>query len=179
MSAERPLYGLLAEFDHPDELVRAAHRAREQGYRRLDAYTPIPIKDLGEVVGEPGGHLPTVALVGGVLGAGGGMFMQWYANVVSYAINIGGRPLASWPAFVLPAFESGVLGATLFVVGGMLYANGLPRLNHPLFEVDRFHLASEDRFFLCIRADDPRFDTEDTGAFLASCGAGQVHEVPA
>ena len=173
------LYGLMAEFDHPTGLVAAAEAAREEGYRALDAYTPIPVGDLGPLLGDPGSRLTVQNKNSGTLGAAGCLFMQWYADVIDYTINIGGRPLASWPAFVLPAFELGVLGAVGFAVSGMLIANRLPRLHHPVFAVDRFRLASEDRFFLCIRADDPRFDRKDTRAFLEHQGAKHVHEVPA
>jgi hypothetical protein len=173
-----PSYGLMAEFNDPEQLLAAAKRARADGYRRLDAYTPLPVRGLGEVVGTRTTPVTWAALAGGVLGGGGGMFMEWYANIVTLRLNIGGRPLASWPAFVLPAFELTVLGATIFVVLAMLMLNRLPRLNHPVFEAPRFKLAEVDRFFLCIEAADPHFHFERTRAFLEECGAAEVTEVP-
>ncbi|WP_448188760.1 DUF3341 domain-containing protein [Azospirillum sp. sgz301742] len=178
MAQPLPLYGLMAEFDNSGRLVDAVKRARADGYRRLDAYTPMPVGGLGEALGTRTAPVAWWTLAGGVFGGGGGLFMEWYANVVSYPLNIGGRPEAAWPAFVLPAFELTVLGATLCAVFSMLVLNRLPRLNHPVFETPRFSLAEVDRFFLCIEAADPHFLPERTRAFLEDCGAVAVSEVP-
>lgn len=172
------LYGLLAEFERPETLRVAARCAREAGFRRMDAYTPIPVHGLAEALGQVPTRLPLITLLGGVLGALTGYAMQYYASVVSYPLNVGGRPLHSWPAFVPIVFELAVLGASLFAVLGMLGLSGLPLPHHPLFNLAEFKLASRDRFFLCIEAADPAFDREQTRRFLTGLGARSVLEVP-
>lgn len=160
------LYGIMAEFENPSELVAAVRRAREEGYRVLDAYTPFPIEELNETLGLHGSRVPLIVLIGGLLGGAGGYFMQYYLSVIDYPLNIGGRPLHSWPAFIPLTFELAVLVAGLSAVLGMLALNGLPMPYHPVFNVPRFALASRDRFFLCIEARDPKFDREETRRFL-------------
>jgi len=160
------LYGIMAEFENPSELVAAVRRAREEGYRVLDAYTPFPIEELNEALGLHGSRVPLIVLIGGLLGGAGGYFMQYYLSVIDYPLNIGGRPLHSWPAFIPLTFELAVLVAGLSAVLGMLALNGLPMPYHPVFNVPRFALASRDRFFLCIEARDPKFDREETRRFL-------------
>jgi hypothetical protein len=174
------LYGLLAEFDDPRRLLEAARQARAVGYRRLDAFTPIPLQGLAEALGNPGTRLPWLTFVGGLLGAISGFALQYYIAVVEYPINIGGRPIdyRLWPAFVPVIFELTVLGASLFSVFGMLALNGLPMPHHPLFNVPEFRLASRDRFFLCIEARDPQFESGRTREFLASLQPRSLLEVP-
>ena len=172
------IYGLLGEFDNSAGLLEAARRLRSAGYRRFDAYTPFPIDGLAEAIGFRERALPYVAIIGGAAGGLGVLLLQYYLNAVDYPINVGGRPLASWPAFAVPAFESLVLGAVLALLGGMLALNGLPRLNHPLFNVDRFHLASTNRYFACVEATDPRFHPRRTRTLLESLGARHIQEVP-
>jgi hypothetical protein len=173
-----PIYGLAAEFESPADLVRAARSAREAGYRRMDAYTPFPVEELAEALGFRKSRLPLVILLGGLVGGVSGYFMQYYAAVIGYPVNVGGRPLNSWPAFIPVTFELTVLVGALAAVLGMLGLNGLPRPYHPLFHVPRFALASRDRFFLCIEAADPRFDVEQTKQFLAGLHPREVTEVP-
>jgi hypothetical protein len=172
-----PLYGLIAEFERPQELIDAARRAREQGYRKLDAYTPYPIHELTQALALPRTKLPVLVFVGGALGCGTALLMQWFAAVVHYPINVGGRPLASWPSFIPITFELTVLFAAGAAVLGMLGLNGLPMPYHPIFNAPRFALASRDRFFLCIEAKDPMFELEKTSRFLATLGARIVSEV--
>lgn len=172
------LYGLLAEFEHPGELVRATQRAFDAGYRRMDAYSPIPIEGLTEALGRRATRLPYLVLLGGVLGGLSGYVLQYYVAVVSYPLNVGGRPYHSWPAFLPITFESAILGAALFAVLGMLALNGLPQPYHPLFNVPEFRLASRDRFFLCIESADPRFDRAATRQFLQAQTTRTVREVP-
>jgi hypothetical protein len=160
------LYGVLAEFDTPERLCTAARAARDAGYDRLDAYTPFPVEGLAEALGVPPTRLPWLVFAGGVAGAFLAYAMQWYAAAVAYPLNVGGRPYNSWPAFIPITFELAVLGAALTGLFSMLFANGLPRLDHPLFEVERFALASRERFFLCVEARDPRFDRERVRALL-------------
>lgn len=172
-----PLHGVIAEFESPAALIEAARQAREAGYRKMDAYTPYPIEELAHALALPRTKLPVLVLAGGALGCATGLAMQWFATAVHYPLNVGGRPLASWPSYVPITFELTVLFASLFAVFGMLGMNGLPMPYHPVFNAPRFALASRDRFFLCIESADPLFDAEKTKAFLASLGAREVTEV--
>jgi hypothetical protein len=171
------LYGLVAEFDNPTELVAAAHAARLQGYRRMDAYSPIPIEELCEALGFPHTRLPLIVLMGGLVGLIGGYGLQYWASAIAYPLNVGGRPFHSWPQFIPVAFETTILGAALAAVLGMLALNGLPMPYHPIFNAPRFALASRNRFFLCIEARDPLFDREASQAFLESLHPRGVSEV--
>ena len=173
----KPIYGLLAEFETPEEILAAAHRTREAGYKYFDAYTPIPVEGLAEAVGFPWTALPALVLCGGILGGCTGFGMCWYANVISYQWNIGGKPPNSWPMGIAITFELTILGAALTAVFGMLALNGLPQPYHPLFNAPRFAMASTDRFFLCITARDGKFDREQTKAFLQGLHPHEVVEV--
>jgi hypothetical protein len=177
MQARPPIYGLMAEFDSPEDLLEAAQHAHAEGYRRMDAYTPFPVAGLAEAIGFHRTRLPLVVLLGGVAGGLGGYLLQYYTAVIEYPLNIGGRPLHSWPAFIPVTFEMTVLIAALAAVLGMLALNGLPMPYHPVFNVPRFEMASRDLFFLCIEATDPRFNAERTRRFLESLKPRQVHEV--
>ena len=177
MRRKTPIYGLLAEFDGPTELVDAARRARHEGYRAMDAFSPFPIEELPTALGFRRTGLPLVVLSGGLLGGVGGFLMQYYAMAVAYPLNVGGRPLNSWPAFIPITFELTVLLAGLSAVLGLLALNGLPMPYHPLFNVPRFALATRNRFFLCIEARDPRFERDGTARFLRSLGSQEVSEV--
>ena len=174
---KHPIYGLMAEFGSPEDLLAGAHKAHEAGYRRMDAFTPLPIEGLSEAVGFHGTKLPIIVLIGGILGGSTGFGMQYYANVIGFPLNIGGKPYLSWPAFIPITFELTILGAALSAVFGLLALNGLPTPYHPVFNVPHFELASRDRFFLCIKARDPKFDLEKTKAFLAGLNARRVSEI--
>ncbi len=171
------LYGLLAEFEEPGEVLTAARRAHQAGFVRVEAYSPIPLHGLAEALGKRRTRLPFLTLLGGVLGALTGYGMQYWATVTSYPINVGGRPLHSWPAYFPIVFELAVLGAALFSVFGMLALNGLPMPYHPLFNVPEFKLASRNRFFLCIKSRDPKFESE-ARQFLESFRPRAIYEVP-
>ena len=176
---EPALYGLLAEFPSADSLCAAARHVREHGYTRVEAYSPFAIEGLDEIVGADKGWIAPLTLLGGLLGGAGTYFLQWYAAVVDYPIDIGGRPLHSWPAFIPATFEITILGAALAAVVTMLVANGLPRLHHPLFEVEEFELASRNRFFLCLPARDPVFAPGPARDLLAELQPLLLREVPA
>jgi hypothetical protein len=177
---ERPmrLYGLLAEFDTPDEVVTAAARTRAAGYSRVEAYSPQPVEGLSEALGQHGTRVPLVVLVAGLIGCVGGYVLQYWCLGVAYPFNIGGRPLNSWPAFVPIMFELTILLGAFGAVFGMLGLNGLPMPYHPLFNVPAFEGASRNKFFLCIEAQDPLFSPDDTLRFLQEQHPRHVYEVP-
>ena len=175
---DRPIYGLLAEFQDADALVAAATRTRDAGYARVDAYAPFSVPGLPEAVGFRRDGVALVTLIGGIIGGVGIYFLQWYSAVIDYPINSGGRPLDSWPAFIPATFECTVLGAALFAFFGYLLMNGLPRLRHPIFNAKDFDLATRNRFFLCIEAADPLFDRAGTERFLGSLDPLKVGVVP-
>ena len=177
MRTTAPIYGLLAEFDTPGALINAVRQARAAGYRRMDAYTPFPVEHLAEELGFHHTRLPLMVLLGGIIGGAAGYFMQYYAAVIDYPWNVGGRPLNSWPAFIPITFECTLLAAALMAVLGMLALNGLPMPHHPLFNQPRFALASRNRFFLCIEAADGHFDREATERFLSGLQATNLSEV--
>lgn len=172
------LYGILAEFDSPEQLLAAARAAREDGFRDVQAYTPFPIEELTEFVTVRRRHwVPAIVLIGGILGGLTGFLMQVYAAGVSYPLNIGGRPLFSWPSFIPITFELTVLGAALAGVLGMLVLNGLPRPFHPVFTVPEFRRATDDKFFLCIKASGKGFDAGRAKSFFEGRGAESVTEI--
>ncbi len=173
---EEGLFGLSAEFETHEELVRASEEAYAHGFRQMDAYAPFPVEGLAEALGKKN-RMPLLILCGGILGGTSAYFMQWFANVVSYPINIGGRPLHSWPAFVPITFEVTVLGAALTAFFFSLGLSGLPKPYHPMFNLPAFERASQDRFFLCIEADDPKFDSTSTREFLQRLHPLQIAEV--
>lgn len=170
------LYGLAAEFEHDAELFHAAEEAYAHGYRKMDGYTPFPIEGLGKALGKSN-RIPLLVLLSGILGGCGAYFMEWFANVISYPINIGGRPLHSWPSFIPITFELTVLGASLTAFFFSLGLSGLPKPYHPMFNLQEFERASQDRFFLCIEAEDTLFDLEETRAFLQKLKPLMVKEV--
>lgn len=172
-----PCFGLLAEFGDGEALLRAIRRAREEGYTKMEAYTPLPMHEVWHELGHES-RLPLLVLCGGILGAVTGFGMQYYAAVIHYPINVGGRPLNSWPSFIIVTFEMTILFAALTAVFGMLLLNGLPRPHHPVFDVPQFELASRNRFFLLILAHDPRFELQRAQSFLATLAPLSLAEVP-
>jgi len=179
MEAQKPLYGLMAEFGDPTSLVEAARRVRAEGYAKVDAYSPMPIHELFDVLDAHDRRLPLTVLGGGIAGLLGGFGLCYWTSVIAYPLNVGGRPFNSWPSFIPVTFETTILLAAFSAVIGMIALNGLPMPYHPVFNVQRFAQgATRDRLFLVIEAADPTFDREGTKVFLAGLGeVKDVHEV--
>jgi hypothetical protein len=171
------LYGIMAEFREPEQLLAAARAAYKAGYRKMDAYSPYAVEGVAEAIGFHKTRVPVVVLLGGICGAVTAYVMQWYSAVIHYRLNVGGRPPHSWPAFVPIAFELTVLFAAIAAVIGMLAMNGLPKPYHPVFNAPEFKLASQTRFFLCIEAEDHVFRAEEVREFFLSLGPEKVMEV--
>jgi hypothetical protein len=171
------LYGLLGEFDTADALVKAAAAATNEGYKAMDAYSPVPIEELHHAMHLPNTKLPALVFCGALTGALLGFALENWVSIVAYPLNVGGKPLYSWPAFIPVTYECTILGAALTAVFGMLALNGLPQPYHPVFNAKRFALASRDKFFLCIEATDKKFDPTQTRTFLERIGAREVSTV--
>ena len=172
------LYGVLAEFDQPEELIRATEQAHAAGYRRMDAYSPFPVEGLDEALGLPQSRVSTIVLICGVIGGLTGFFLEALSMGLWYPLNVGGRPYLSLLSFVPPMFELTILFASVSAVVALFILNALPQPYHPVFNVERFGRATTDRFFLGIEALDPRFDPVGTPAFLRRAGAREVFDVP-
>jgi len=171
------LFGVMAEFRTPEELVFAAHSAREAGYTAMDAYSPFPIEGLHEALGHKETKLPLLILIGGIVGGAGGFFMQEYAAMIGYALNIGGRPLNSWPSFIPITFELTILFAGLTAAIGMIALNGMPQPYHPVFNLPGFERVTSDRFFLCLEASGTTFDPEAARSFLEGLRPERIERV--
>lgn len=172
-----PLYGVMAEFDNPSDLVAAARDVYDAGYRRINGYSPYPIEELSEAIGFTRTSLPLIVFIGGLIGGLGGFFMQYWIEVINYPIIVGGKPYNSWPAFLPITFECTVLVAAFSAVLGMLVLNKLPQPYHPVFNAPNFALATRDRFFLAVEANDPKFDHDTVVQLLKSLGAQDVTDV--
>jgi len=174
----KPLYGLMAEFDDVTSLVNAAKRTQAEGYRRFDAFTPFPVHELFEAIDAHDRRLPLVVLLAGITGCLAGFGLCYWVSAIAYPLNIGGRPLNSWPSFIPVTFEVTILLASFTAVLSMLGLNGLPMPYHPVFNVKRFaEHASLDGFFLAIEAEDSKFDRENTRAFLQELGATEINDI--
>ena len=175
--ARWPIDGLLAESVSPEAQLTAARRAFTAGFRRMDAYSPFPVDGLAEAIGFRHTRVPLIVLIGGLIGCLGGFYLQYWVAVIDYPINIGGRPFNSWPSFIPVTFELTILIAALSAFFGVLALNRLPMPYHPVFNVERFELASRNRFFLCIEASDSKFDLDHTRRFLDEIGSLGTYEV--
>lgn len=172
-----PIYGMMAEFDSPSDLVAAANKTHEAGYKKIDAYSPFPIEDLAEAI-HCTNRVPLVTLIGACLGGLSGYLLQYWVAVITYPINVGGRPYHSWPSFIVVTFELTILFGGIAAVFGMLALNGLPMPYHPVFNVPRFAMATKDRFFLIIFSSDPNYSPAGVRQFLESLGPRSISEVP-
>ena len=178
MPRREGIYGLLAEFNTPGELVQATEAAHAAGYRRMECYTPYPVEEAAVALRFHKNRVPLVTLLGGLMGVTTAFLMETWIAVWSYPLNIGGRPLFSWPAFIIPAYEWTILFAGLSAAFGMCALNGLPQLYHPLFNAPNFRQgATTDKFFLCLEATDPRFSIMETRALLEQFSPASVVEV--
>ena len=172
------IYGIMAEFDSASDLVAAARKTHEAGYRKIDAYSPFPVEELAEAIGFHNNRVPLVTLIGAIIGGLSGYLMQYWIAAVDYPINVGGRPFHSWPSFIVVTFEMTILFGGIFAVLGMLALNGLPMPYHPVFNVPRFAMATKDRFFLIVFSTDPKYSPTGTRQFLESLGPRSISEVP-
>lgn len=178
MDERHKIYGVMAEFEDPTAVVEATRKAYAAGYRRMDAFSPYPIEELTDALGIKQSRLPLIVLIGGILGCLGGYALCYWVSAQVYPLNIGGRPVNSWPAFIPVTFECTILLAAFAAVFGMLALNGLPQPYHPVFNVDNFEMATRNRFFLCIEARDPMFERQKTREFLSGInGVAEVHDV--
>ena len=176
---ENPLYGVMAEFDSAQAIVDASKHAVAAGYSVMEAYSPLPIEELNDIIHKKRTKLSRFVFAGGLAGMATGFALQYWASAIEYPMNIGGRPHATWPAFVVPSYELTILFSALTAAIGMFALNGLPQPYHPVFNVERFSMASSDKFFLVIESADPRFDHAGTTRFLQDLGAKGVYDVAA
>ena len=170
-------YGIIAEFESPEAVIEAAKRVRDKGYRKVDAYTPFPVHGLDDAIGFQDLRIKWIIFFSGLFGCCVGLGMQYYVSVIEYPLNSGGRPLFSWPSFIPVSFECTILLAAFGAVFGMLFLNGLPRLNHPIFNASRIERASQDGFFLCIESGDPLYSQDSTKSFLESLEPSSVEVI--
>ena len=177
-SSNGPIYGLMAEFDSAQELMDAAHKTHQAGYKKIDAYSPFPVEGLAEAIGFHKNRVPLVVLLGGLTGGLSAFALQYWVAVITYPTNVGGRPYFSWPSFIIVTFELTILFAGLSAVIGMLALNGLPMPYHPVFNVPEFARASDDKFFLVVFSSDPQYDPSGTRSFLSSLAPRMIAEVP-
>ena len=172
------VYGLMAEFDSPQELVTAAHKTHNAGYQKIDAFSPFPVEGLAEAIGFHKNRVSLVVLIGGIIGGLSGYLLQYYVSVITYPLNVGGRPYHSWPSFIIVTFELTILFGGLSAAIGMLALNGLPMPYHPVFNVSEFAKASDSKFFLVVESSDPKYDSARTREFLKGLTPRAISEVP-
>jgi hypothetical protein len=172
------VYGVMAEFTTPTDLVHAAKGAFDAGYRSMDTYTPYPLEEAAEAIGVHHNKVSLIVLIGALCGMAGGYSLQYWVSAIAYPLNFGGKPFHSWPSFIPVTFECAILGAAVSAVVGMLALNGLPQPYHPVFNSPNFTRASRDRFFLCIESTDPKFRLDETKRFLEGFHPQEITEVP-
>ena len=172
------LYGIMAEFKSLEHLIDGIEKVRARGFTKMDAYTPFPSHDVIHAMKLPPSKLPWIVLAGGIVGCIFGFGLQYWTSVIDYPLNIGGRPLNSWPYFIPITFECTILFAAFSAVFGMLGLNRLPTPYHPVFNDPKFVLASRDAFFLCVEATDPEFDRDTLVGLFEQLEALHVADVP-
>jgi len=177
MTETNTLHGIMAEFDGPEKLVEAVKRSRRAGFTRLEAYSPVPVEGLWSLIGHAKTKIPLIVLIAGIIGGTGGFMLQYWVSVHAYPLNIGGKPLNSWPSFIPVTFECTILAAALAAVVSMIVLNGFPAPYHPVFNVPNFEAASRDRYFICIESKDPRFKQGEVRNFLQSLKPLGVYDV--
>ncbi|MEO8682637.1 MAG: DUF3341 domain-containing protein [Vicinamibacterales bacterium] len=171
------LFGVMAEFDSAQDLVDAARKTVAHGFTKMEGYSPVPIEELNDIIHKKRTMLPALVLGGGLTGMATGFALQWWASVIAFPLNVGGRPQASWPTFIVPSYELTILFASLTAAIGMIVLNGLPQPYHPVFNVERFSLATSDKFFLVLESSDPKFEPQAANEFFRSIGAKGVYDV--
>jgi len=175
--ATASVYGLLAEFDTPADLVAATRRVHAEGYRKIDTFSPFPVEEAWEAMHHHDKRLSLIVLLGGLTGMVSDYGLEYWVHTMAYPVNVAGKPLNSWPQFIPVMFELTILFAAIAGVIGMIALNGLPQPYHPAFNVPRFAMASRNRFFLCIESTDPLFDRSKTSEFLETLEPKEVSEV--
>ena len=171
------LFGVMAEFDSAQEIVDAARKTAAEGFTKFEGYSPVPIEELNDIIHKKRTKLSALVLIGGLAGMATGFALQWWASVIAFPMNVGGRPQASWPTFIVPSYELTILFSALTAAIGMIVLNGLPQPYHPVFNVERFSLASSDKFFLVVESVDPKFNQQSTTDFFKGLGAKGVYDV--
>ncbi len=171
------LFGLMAEFETPGELLEAAVQVRDRGFKKWDCHTPYPVHGLDAAMGMRDTRLPWIVLCGALAGTASAVLLQWWTNAVDYPLQISGKPLFSLPANIPVAFELTILFSALAAVASLFLFNKLPRFHHPVFGSLRFRNVTRDRYFIVIEAADPAFDPSDTETFLRSLGSHHVERL--
>lgn len=174
---DNKLYGVLAEFKNPKELIDAAKLVNQNGYRRYDTFSPYPIHGMDKAMSLKKSKLGWIVVSHGILGFTGALAMMYWMMVVDYPLNISGKTLMNIPAWIPVTFELTVLLSAFGAVFGMFFLNGLPRLNHPLFSSENFKKVTDDGFFVCIESEDPQFESEKVQKLLKDAGASSIEEV--
>lgn len=174
---ENALFGVMAEFDSAQDLVDAARKTMAQGFTKVEGYSPVPIEELNDIIHKKRSKLSAIVLAGGLTGMATGFALQWWASVIAFPMNVGGRPQASWPTFIIPSYELTILFASLSAAIGMIVLNGLPQPYHPVFNVERFSMASSDKFFLVLESADAKFSHHAATDFFKGIGAKGVYDV--
>ena len=171
------IYGLLARFDTPKEILKAASAVKEEGYIDFDCHTPFPVHGLDDAMGLKRSIIGYIVGFGCLLGASGGLFLQWWASAIEYPIIISGKPFFSWQAFMIITFVLMILGGAFAALIGMFHINKMPTFHHPLFNSDNFKKATDDAFFICIESKDPQFDLEDSKNLLSLIGGKDIEVI--